>query len=218
MLAHRLSILAIAAMLGAGAALADDLNLGGNYNTFTIDENGSPVSTGGGPITPSTLDGRSLAWVYCVGLFTTVNVPADYPYTVVTTNGVADGAAINNAGEIAWLLDHYAAGAVGNTIDQEALQAAIWSVEYDSTSLGHPVVTGNSGQSYYSQYESDLAALGSNTDPVSDILWLTPETTAGQDVNQALVAPVPEPASILLLGTMVLLIGLSIKRKKLAAR
>src|ERR1017187_2586487 len=103
----RLSILASAAILGGSTALADDLNLGGNYVPVTVDVAGSPSNVGGGPITISKLNGTQLAWVYCVGFFTEVYVPADYPNTIVRSDGMVNGAAVNNAGKIAWLLDTY---------------------------------------------------------------------------------------------------------------
>ncbi len=236
----KLSILSIAVIFCSGAALADDdLNLGGQYNTVTLNENGTAVSVGSGPIMPSTLDGNTLAWVYCVGLFTDVYVPDDYPDSIVTNNGVADGSLINNAGEIAWLLDTYAGAAVGNTTLEDALQVAIWTVEYDSPTASGPgagetPVTGTPGQGYYSQYESDLAAVGfgtssPNTASLASVNWLTPETspTGAPTSYQALVAPliagqtdvspVPEPTSVLLFGTMVLLIVSALKRKKFGA-
>jgi hypothetical protein len=212
--------LALTLTLGGSAAFADDLNLGGSYNTFNILEGTTVVNTGGGAILPSSLNGTSLAWVYCVGLFTDVNVPEDYPTTITTNNGVVNGAAVNNAGEIAWLLDTYAAAAVGTTASainsQEALQAAIWTVEYDNGAGGHPMVYGDTGQSYSADYAADIAALGSNTAVLTNIDWFTPGGASNYNV-QGLVGPgpsaVPEPTSILLFGTVLLLSAKLMKRK-----
>jgi hypothetical protein len=215
-----LFIPALALTLGASVALADNLNLGGNYNTFNILEGSTVVNTGGGPILPSTLNGTALAWVYCVGLFTDVVVPEDYSTSLVTNNGVVNGAAVHNAGAIAWLLDTYANAAIGDVNAQEGLQAAIWSVEYDNGAGGHPLVYGDTGQSYTPDYNRDIAALGSNTAVLTNIDWFTPGGISNYNV-QGLVGPgpsaVPEPTSILLLGTILLLSAKLLKRKKLGA-
>ena len=213
----RLLIFAFAVMLCGSAALADDLNLGGNYVTVIVDESTvGPTNVGGGPITISYLNGIQLAWVYCVGFFTEVHVPADYPTTLVTHDGVVNGALVNNAGEVAWLLDNYAAGSVGNVLAEQALQAAIWTVEYDGTGInsGLHKITGDSSQTYYSQYLSDLAALGSNTAALNTIDWFTPRNGSGGPY-QGLVGPIPEPTSILLLGTALLFFAKLMKRRKL---
>ncbi len=207
----RIAFLTLAALVATGAAFADNLQLGGSYNTFTIDENGAQVSVGGGPVMPSTLNGQALPFVYCVGLFTDVYVPADYPNTIVTQNGIADGAAIHNAGEIAWLVDNFAVAAEGSTTAQEALQAAIWTVEYN-TAGPHTPVTGDSSQGYYAQYQADMTALGTNTAPVSTLDWFTPKD-ATTNTYQALISAVPEPTSIFLLGTAALFVAGSMKKK-----
>jgi hypothetical protein len=229
---YKLLILTLAVTLGGSAAFADteDLYLGGTYNTFSYFENGAPGTNpaspvGGGSIMPSTLNGKALAWVYCVGLFTDVNVPEDYPNTIVQNNGMVNGALVTNAGEIAWLLDTYANAAVTDVNAQEGLQAAIWSVEYNSLSLGHPVVTGDPSAAYYSDYSHDLTALAAssvltqNAD-IGTIDWFTPGGANNFGV-QGLVGPgpsaVPEPTSILLFGTVLILSAKLMKRKKLGA-
>jgi hypothetical protein len=218
----RLLTLTLALTLGGTAALADDLNLGGNYNSFNILEGTTVVNgIGGGAILPSSLNGTALAWVYCVGLFTEVSVPEDYPNAIVTNNGVVNGAPVHNAGEIAWLLDTYANTAVGDVNAEEGLQAAIWTVEYDDGAGGNPLVYGDTGQAYTADYNRDITALGSNTAALTNIDWFTPGGASNYNI-QGLVGPgpsaIPEPTSILLFGTVLLLSAKVIKRKQLATR
>jgi hypothetical protein len=227
--------------LTAMNATCGSLALGGTYNTFTIDENGSPAgSFGGGSILPSSLNGVSLAWVYCVGLFTDVGVPATYDDTPVSSTAMVYGmlpssnavTQVNNAKAIAFLLGNFATAAIGNATAQEALQAAIWTEEYNGAApvSSEPVVTGDSGAAYYSQYQTDLAVLNANPTAVantslSTIEWFSPSTNMGSNINQPLVgasgtfttttfeAPTPEPTSILFFGTVMLIAGSLAKRK-----
>ena len=224
-----MTVLALALVLGGNVARADGytaaLSLGSNYVPVTVDELESstwtPTSVGGGPITISSLNSSPLAWVYCVGFYIDVPVPFDYTNTTVTSDGFVDGAYVNNDGEIAWLLDHFAASAAGNTNDEQALQAAIWSVEYNGTTGNGNPIEGDPNAAYYSKYQSDLTALGSNTDPLGNVYWFSPSTSSGGEY-QGLVGndngAVPEPASILLLGTLLLGVLHLLKRKLAPSR
>ncbi len=226
------SVLALAMVLGGSVARADTLALGSSFGSTTVMMDGagpdgtytSPtaVSEGAGPIGPSSLNGSPLAYVYCVDLFDVVSVPGTYN-ALVTSNGTVNGAAVNNAGEIAWLLDNYgvAAGSypgVGDANEQQALQAAIWSVEYDTSGF---TVTGDSAAGYYSDYTSMMSALAaaSASQLAADIPlmdWFTPGGSTYGPYDQGLVGgndSVPEPASILLLGTLLLGILHLLKRK-----
>jgi hypothetical protein len=237
--------------MGMGATCGS-LALGGNYNTFTIDEttNGNPSVTesfGGGSVMPSSITSPSLnggitinlAWVYCVGLFTDVGVPAVYDDTPVSSNATVYGmlpnsnlTVVNNAQAIAFLLGNFAQNAEGSVTAQEALQAAIWTEEYNgATSVSsEPVITGTPGTAYYSQYQNDLATLNANPAAVagtslSTIYWFSPSNNMGVNINQPLVgasgtfttttfeAPTPEPTSILFFGTVLLIAGSLAKRK-----
>ncbi|MGA7412663.1 MAG: PEP-CTERM sorting domain-containing protein [Bryobacteraceae bacterium] len=233
----KLPILALTLLaLGAAAALADDLQLGGNYVSVTVDESGvGATQVGGGPITISYLNGAPLAYVYCVGFFTTINVPGDYTDTGVRNDSDVNGLAVNNAGAIALLLDQFAMSAAGNLDDERALQAAIWSLEYNGSgtdfdgSVGansyHATITADIGQNYYNKYLSDMAWLGTETvaeadAAISTIDWFSPSVHG--ELNQGLVGPhtagaVPEPVSILLFATLLVLAG-TLKRKALGAR
>jgi hypothetical protein len=231
------SVLAVALVLGGSVARADswtgqDLNLGGSYNGgIQMIFQGADTSEGGGPISPSSLDSIALAWVYCVDIPDQVNVPGNYTDTTVTNDGtVVDTLApkatngsglLNNAGEVAYLLDQYAAGAT--TADaQIALQAAIWAVVYDGIGTG---ATGLNTGYYIANPGADSTAIlgdystyttGIGSDSVSNVLWFSPSVD-GVTFDQALVGnnngAVPEPASILLLGTLLLGVLHLLKRK-----
>jgi len=219
MRARYLWILALAVMLGGGAARADDLNVGGSYNIIPL----STGDVGGGSITPSTLNTAALSWLYCVDLYDTIPVPGDYNNTTTTSNGMVtefntplgtSGGVVINAGAVAWLLDHYATANIVNTNGQIALQAAIWHEIYG--------VGLNTGSGYYNStigtdYAAYLAALGSNTDPLSNVLWFSPGKTGDGTVYQALVgSPVPDGGvTLLLLGGA--LVGLETLRRRLHA-
>jgi hypothetical protein len=208
-------ILALAVMLAGGAARADNLNIGGNFNQIPL----TIGNEGGGSITVSYLNGVKLPWVYCVDLYDTIYVPGDYNNTTVTSNGMVTesnsplgttGGVVNNAGEVAWLLDHYATSAIGDTNAQVALQAAIWHEIYG--------VGLNTGSGYYNitvgaDYSNDLAALGLNTDPLSNVSWFSPGISGNGTVYQALVGPVPDGGmTLMLLGGA--LVGLGALRRK----
>jgi len=222
------------------SATCGSLALGDTYNTFTIDENGSPAgSFGGGSVLPSSLNGASLAWVYCVGLFTDVGVPSTYDDTPVSSTGMVYGmlpssnavTEVNNAKAIAFLLGNFATAAIGNPTAQEALQAAIWTEEFNGAASvsSEPIVSGTPGTAYYGQYQTDLAVLSANPAAVastslSTIDWFSPSTNMGANINQPLVGAsatfgntgflaTPEPASILLFGTIMLVAGGLAKRK-----
>ena len=226
---------ALAIVLGSGMALADNLNLGGNYNGGIIITGGylgtGTASEGGGSIGPSTLNGKALPWVYCVDLPDTVNVPADYANAVVTHNGTIAGSLANfndggvgnyttsgalqtvsNAVQVAWLAHTFAAGAIGGGYDaQVGLQAAIWHEIYG---VDLCLTCGNSPGAV-TDYNFDIAALiaaGSLPNYVGDFAWLSPN---GNDPNvmQGLLTQVPDGGmTLMLLGGA--LVGVGTLRRK----
>jgi hypothetical protein len=220
--------LAVAIVLGSGMALADNLNLGGNYNGgINISGDGLDGSYGGGSIGPSSLNGVALPYVYCVDIPDEVGVPADYTNALVTHNGMIAGssanagfggisgyttngalATVSNAVAVAWLVQTFAAGA-SNYDSQVGLQAAIWHEIYGVN------LTSSNTAGAISAYNADLAALaaaGSLPSYVSNFSWLSPNGNS-PSVDQGLITKVPDGGMTLMLlgGT---LIGVGTLRRK----
>jgi len=217
----------------AQVSTGNDLYVGGNYNTFDWTLKGIAANEGGGAITPSTLNGASLPWVYCVDIPDNVYVPANYNNTSVTTNGTvtvssADpggggtagtyyvGNSATIAGQVAWILDNYANAAIGNTSAEEAVQAAIWKVIY-----GAAFTVQDFGVNF--AMNSILKALGSNTAAVNSVYWMSPGDAGSSTIYQALVtanvdsatltAPEPSTFAIAGLGAMAF-VAYGLRRRK----
>jgi hypothetical protein len=219
-------------------AVADDLNLGGTFNAGNFYTFNGSSPGGGGSITPSFLNGVSLPYVYCIDIPDNVNVPVDYKFSTVTTNGTAiygnptenpwsTGGLVSvpQAQGVANLLGTYAAAANVGTAAQQALlqdglQAALWATIYGyGTSTTGLFVTDSS---VLAQMNSDLA--GANYHAVSSVYWLSPGD-GSSTIYQALVTanngaspdPIgsPEPSTMVIAGLSALgFLGYGWKRRK----
>jgi len=194
-------------LLFAGAAQADTLTVGNHATWINFTENNNPVRLGGGSFDHATwteTGGTStpLNFIYCVDLGHNINLNHAYSNASGANNGVVNGNLVNNAGQVAWLLDNYGVG--GNDFRAYALQAAIWHVIYDApdhTYAIRDILNDSSDDAAVALYNSMLTALGSKTSDVSRYLWITPDSTTNKVQGQVAFAPVPEPGTMILLGT-----------------
>lgn len=151
-------------------------------------------------------------YTYCVNLLNNVTDPqyfeiaamSDKPSTLPL---VADGNL-----RAAWLFNQYAADihamtpAGGGNVRAAALQLSIWEVLYDSdfslataTAPGGGFRVTSAGAAVLSAAGDYLGALqATNAYLTADAIWLDSPLTTGQD--QMTHFPVPEPATLLLLG------------------
>lgn len=183
-------------LLLAGAAQADTLQLGSHYTPIHFTYGGAKYE-GGGSFDLSKWNGAPLTFIYCVDLSHYISLNGVYGSATATSTGFVNGAFINNAGRVAWLLDNYGRG--GNDYRAYALQAAIWHVIYGGTfDIGRGF---NTNAEHL--YDSMLADLGTKDGNISSYLWITPYTPLAGKNNwvQGQVAFVPEAGALLLFGT-----------------
>jgi hypothetical protein len=200
-------------LLGVSRAGAGTLYIGGTDGTFVnITVNGNTLTGAGGNFQPNTLNGTPLTYLYCVSATTDIYVPGTFTSNI-TTNGVVDGQFVNNAGQIAWLLTNLAPSATTGDLES-GLQSAIWSVIYGKNFT----LDANNPSDVINAYNADLAALGSKTAPVSDLIWLS-----NYDSNGTVVQPfvslnpdpaVPEPSSMVLAGMGLAICTLALLRRR----
>jgi hypothetical protein len=250
---HRLSLWSAVAVLGllaslacANRAQADVLTVGGTYNTFgwTLTEGGNVIAQneGGGSINVSVLNGNNLPWLYCIDIPDNISPNATYNNTLVTTTGQAIYGAQNPwpgvpgltfaggdsgtiASEIAWVLANNAIA--GNTpAQQEAIQAAIWSLIYGQASSpsanGYYITDPGVRAAVFGS--GGILASGPGTSSPSGFLWLSPGKTTDPPgtIYQALVTVgistrsiTPEPSSFAIAGLGALaFLGYGLRRRK----
>ncbi len=135
-----------------------------------------PVSGGNFQGTYST---TSLSSSYGLGPQLGIYVGISYYSASENSNGTTYGTAVPNAGSITWLLANYGPSATSAGL-QDALQAAIWRTEFgsnfelDGIDNSVPISPSSVNALIGPTYQAELAALGNNTLPVSDAMWITP--------------------------------------------
>jgi hypothetical protein len=127
--------------------------------------------------------------MYCVDITDSFRVPSNWPVNVNSTGSI-DGATVNNAGQVAYLIDNYGFKKL-DADHSAALQAAIWRELYGAN---FNLTSASSGvTSAYNTYLGYVT--GSNSGNMAIASWLTPTapTNLG-DYPQGMVTA-PPPAS-----------------------
>lgn len=237
--------IALAVIFGASPVIGqvttgNQLYVGGSYTGgINMLVNNETLSLGGGSISGSSLNGISLAFVYCIDLFTDVSPSASYNNTTVSNNAFVErpiagvvqsnnpgNPGNQNAGIIAYLMNTYA---TQPGVNQAILQAAIWTLALDGVSFtandiltmtNNPVVGAQSvalNTAYYNASDVALytAYVGeTNTDPLSSILWISPSNDGTTFAQSLIAVAAPEPGTYLMLGSFLGLGALSFARQR----
>lgn len=189
-------------------------NTGSSAGFLTFNYDGSTEQGAAGNFTGSTgvVNGTptSFADVFCVDLNDDIDLNTEYTATY-STSGTVNGSKVQNAGSIAWLLTNLAPEAT-TTAANMGLQAAIWKTEYGSA---FNLISSDNSSAVDLAYANDLTALGSNTEAVNSVLWVSP--SSGRRDAQGQVAlpfsPIPEPGTLSLFGTGILGLAGMLRRR-----
>lgn len=172
---------------GFGQSTAHVTYKGSNLNLWAGSFAGYQGGTLGNPKPPT--DGHFFAYLYCVDLDHLISLPTEYEVDPLTT------ASLTNGGRAAWLYQTYS-GLSTVSAKAAALQLALWDVVVDNGdgfATGSFRYTGGLASSVATEASGMIAA---SAGQLSQAAYFRP--TAGY--GQAMIGPVPEAGSLVLLG------------------